>query len=187
MINAKTVSRAPAQTRALQLKSTCCCEEESYGLFDYMQNYRESDIDRIKLAGCMDVLQEENSVIGVPVSGNGGLLSIAAIRDSHYCYHGRSGQIQLGGNTQKRDDFFISEQLKEYAQLAYKVVASCKITKKTSGVEVRRGDILKFGRVPYLVKETSSLLDSIDPETILSQVEESILRKKYSLNVPYGR
>lgn len=68
----------------------------------------------------------------------------------------------------KRSDDFISQQLKELSKKSFMVIASCnqlgrfqdsknkeikRVNKK--GSIIRAGDIIKFGRVPIMIKESS--------------------------------
>ena len=54
--------------------------------------------------------------------------------------------MQVGGLNKERKDVFISEQLKEFTELAYQVIDN------NQGQVLEVGDIIKIARVPYLVK-----------------------------------
>lgn len=105
----------------------------------------------------------------------------------------QSDSIKLElGEQDRRNDHYISESLKRLSQKAFRVARDSTIPEITArrkkmknymkddqhlpelyedGVIVRSGDVVKFGRVPYLIKESS-----VDVEK--KTIEKVKLRRK---------
>lgn len=100
------------------------------------------------------------------------ILSVACVNGDYYIYQGQSMKHGIGmGIKCKTDRYFITDVIEKLTQKAFVVVADavidelkCKRDKfveeeddrdPSNGVIVRAGDVIRFGRVCYLVKETS--------------------------------
>ena len=102
------------------------------------------------------------------------MLSVVCVNGDYYAYQGESLKHGIGLSKKcKTDRYFITDVIEKLASKAFLVVADSKVEElsnqkrngdeeededsrhPSSGVIIRSGDVVRFGRVCYLIKETS--------------------------------